>query len=102
MRFGIDSLDAPASVVPVDPGASPADALARNHFLTRVRAILRGAPERDIEILVLYYMEEQTFQQIGDLLGITPSRVCQLMRRTLARVREAFGADEIDGISLAA
>lgn len=101
-RFGVDSLDAPATPVPVDPGASPADALARTHFLARVRTILKHAPERDIQILVHYYLEEQTFQQIGDAMGITPSRVCQLLRRTLAKVREAFGADEIDGISLAA
>lgn len=89
-HFAIISLDSKSTTTPADVGDSPELVCARRHLLERVRESLHEVADRDVSILVMYYAEEQTFQQIGAQLGITPSRVCQLLRRTIERVRAAF------------
>lgn len=68
------------------------DQITRRHLVGRVREALVGLRERDVAILGMYYLEELTFAQIGASLGVTPSRVCQLLRRAVEEVRERLGA----------
>ena len=69
------------------------DALAdRQVALARVRAALVHLPPRDVAILGMHYVEELTYQQIAEMLGITPSRVCQLLWRAVERLRAQLGA----------
>ncbi len=89
-HFRVDSLDDKSTATPIDDSDSPETIIARRHLIARVNRTLGDVGERDVSILVMYYVDEQTFQQIGDRLGITPSRVCQLLRRTIARVRNSF------------
>lgn len=44
--------------------------------------------EKDRLVLTLYYYEELTFKEIGRVLDISESRVCQLHARALLRLRE--------------
>ena len=62
---------------------------ARLHRVQRALALL---PARDVTILGLYYIEDLTYQRIADALGITPSRVCQLLWRAVDRLRALLGA----------
>lgn len=48
---------------------------------------LRRLPERDQEIVQLYYHHDLTMRQIGSRLGIDESRVSQLHAAALARLR---------------
>jgi RNA polymerase sigma factor for flagellar operon FliA len=48
---------------------------------------LRRLPERDQEIVQLYYHDDLTMRQIGGRLGIDESRVSQLHAAALARLR---------------
>lgn len=50
-------------------------------------AAIARLPLRDQQILSLYYVEELTMKQIGELMGITESRVCQLHTRLVERLR---------------
>ena len=43
--------------------------------------------ERDREVVRLYYLENRTLAEIGRLLGVTESRVCQLHSRLVTRLR---------------
>ena len=43
--------------------------------------------ERDRMIVTLYYFENLTLAEIGRVLGITESRVCQLHTRAVLRLR---------------
>ena len=38
-------------------------------------------------MLSLYYVEELTYAEIGQVLGVTTARVCQLPGRAIARLR---------------
>ncbi|HBM81486.1 MAG: FliA/WhiG family RNA polymerase sigma factor [Clostridiales bacterium] len=44
--------------------------------------------EKDRLVLALYYYEKLTLKEIGKLLGITESRVCQIHSRVIIRLRE--------------
>jgi RNA polymerase sigma factor for flagellar operon FliA len=66
---------------------SPAAQVEHKQMLASVRRGLGKLVERDLQVLNLYYSEELTYAEIGELLGITTSRVCQLHGRAVARLR---------------
>jgi RNA polymerase sigma factor FliA len=72
-----------------DSGPSPQVQLERAQTLANLTSALKTLGERDAQILALYYNEEFTYAEIGQLLGVTESRVCQLHGRALARLRLA-------------
>ena len=75
----------------VDGTASPMAELERSEAIRRVRAALGCIPERDALVLSLYYVEDFSYIEIGQVLGVSESRVCQLHARALNRLREAIG-----------
>jgi RNA polymerase sigma factor for flagellar operon FliA len=82
----IDTLAAP------DPRNDPATAVAIEHAKVRFRAAFDDLPRREREVAVLLYVKNLTLREIGDVLGVSESRVCQLhsqLKRTLkARLAE--------------
>jgi RNA polymerase sigma factor for flagellar operon FliA len=71
-----------------DQGAnSPSAQAERDELIGRVRDGLDRIPERDARILSLYYLEDLSYAEIGEVLGVTESRVCQLHARAIVRLR---------------
>ncbi len=66
---------------------SPEAQTAKVELMRRIQECLHRLPERDALILSLYYNEEFTYTEIGGLLGVSESRVCQLHSRAIARLR---------------
>ncbi len=65
------------------------------------RALVRGIeelPERERTVMALYYDEELNLKEIGEVLGVTESRVCQLHSQAVARLRVAMQLN--DGIAV--
>lgn len=54
-----------------------------------VDEILR-LPDRERKVLELYYHEELNMKEVGAVLGVTESRVCQLHAQAAARLRSAL------------
>ena len=44
-------------------------------------------PEREKLVVTLYYFEELTLREIGEVLGVTESRVSQLHTKAILRLR---------------
>ncbi|MCL2658328.1 MAG: RNA polymerase sigma factor FliA [Betaproteobacteria bacterium] len=53
---------------------------------TLVRAI-DDLPEREKTVMGLYYEEDLNLREIGEVLGVSESRVCQLHSQAIARLR---------------
>jgi RNA polymerase sigma factor FliA len=53
---------------------------------TLVRAI-EDLPEREKMMMALYYEEELNLREIGEVLGVSESRVCQVHTQAIARLR---------------
>lgn len=49
---------------------------------------VEGLEEKDRLVLALYYQEQMTLKEIGRVLGVSESRVCQLHGRAVTRLRE--------------
>lgn len=52
---------------------------------------LAGLSERDKTVAALYYYESLTLAQIGKVLGVTESRICQMHTKMVMQVRERLG-----------
>ena len=53
-------------------------------------------PEREKVVLTLYYYEGLTLAEIGQVLGVTESRVCQIHPKAVLQLRSRLAASERD------
>ena len=67
--------------------ASPLEALADQNLRTALIGAIDQLPEREKLLMSLYYEQELNYREIGAVLGITESRVCQLHRQATTRLR---------------
>lgn len=65
----------------------PERELQSDEFRRDIVAAIHELPEREALLLSLYYDEELNFKEIGAVLGVSESRVCQIHSQALARVR---------------
>jgi RNA polymerase sigma factor FliA len=73
-----------------DEHAGPDEDMAHAQLLDRLRQCLMTLPERDRLVLTLYYYENLTLREIGVVLGVSESRVCQIHGRALRALRSTF------------
>ena len=77
------------------PAAAEEEGTLEKMVAEEERALLAEAikrlPERYQQLLSLYYQEGLTLKEIGLVLGVTESRVCQLHAQILSRLRTALG-----------
>ncbi len=67
---------------------SPQKSLEEKEMLEYLRRGLDNLKERDRLILNLYYYEKLTLKQIGSVLEVSESRVCQLHSRAILNLRK--------------
>ncbi len=72
----------------VDQNAvDPLDEATRRDELASLAHEIGRLGERQKMILALYYQDELTFREIGQVLGVTESRVCQIHTETILTLR---------------
>lgn len=71
----------------------PSDLAAKSELKGRLAAAIAELPERERRVIVLYYAEGLRLKEIGAVLGITESRVCQLHARALHQLNRALSSD---------
>ena len=79
-----------ADLVP-DNSLSPLDALDNKEHKQNLAKAIEKLPERERQVIALYYVEELTMKEIGDVLGVTESRVSQLRSQAIVRMRASLG-----------
>ena len=72
---------------PVDDGADPLSAIEADERRRLVGEEITGLPEREKLVLSLYYERGLSLREIGEILGVTESRVCQIHTRAVSRLR---------------
>jgi RNA polymerase sigma factor for flagellar operon FliA len=60
----------------------------------RFRRAFSRLPQRQREIAVLLYVKELTLREIGDVLGVSESRVCQIHTELKRSLRSTLSEDE--------
>jgi RNA polymerase sigma factor FliA len=79
----VERMDTLAST---DSRLDPEEATAATHAKERFRRAFETLPQREREVAVLLYVKNLTLREIGDILGVSESRVCQIhsqLKRTL-------------------
>jgi RNA polymerase sigma factor for flagellar operon FliA len=71
----------------VGPAAEPSTELESEEFAEAMAQAIRFLPEREALVMSLYYDEELNLKEIGEVLGVSESRVCQIHGQALARLR---------------
>ncbi len=79
-----------------DPDTEPSVELEADEFRASLADAIRALPERESLVMSLYYEEELNLKEIGEVLGVTESRVCQIHGQALVRVRAGI-RDAIQG-----
>jgi RNA polymerase sigma factor FliA len=62
-------------------------ALVDEELRQRLATGIAGLPEREKTVMSLYYEKEMNLREIGQVIGVTESRVCQLHSQAVARLR---------------
>jgi len=98
------SLDADVSG---EPGGAPVDSIedpsVPDPFATLegkeqralVARFIERLPERERQVLALYYHEELTMHEVGAILGITESRVSQIHSSAILRLQAAVRREQV-------
>lgn len=77
-----------------DEGAAdPQEALASTEVKDRLTEAIGGLPEREQLVVALYYYENLTLREIGEVLGVTESRVSQLHTKAVMRLKSHLQQD---------
>jgi RNA polymerase sigma factor for flagellar operon FliA len=71
----------------VDGTANPLRDLEWAEFQRAMAEAIGGLPEREALVMALYYDEALGLKDIGRVLGVSESRVCQIHRKALAQLR---------------
>lgn len=65
----------------------PTTALESEELQAALTGAIRQLPQREALVMSLYYDEELNLKEIGAVLGVSESRVCQIHGQALARLR---------------
>ena len=68
-------------------GPKPAEALDETELREALADAIARLPEREKLVVTLYYYEELTLREIGEVLGVTESRVSQLHTKAVLRLK---------------
>lgn len=66
---------------------NPVSLLQDDGLKQAVIGAIDGLPEREKLVMALYYQEELNLKEIGEVLGVSESRVCQIHGQALIRLR---------------
>lgn len=78
---GDETMDTP------DQDAGPVEHLQHDEFQGALADAIDELPERERMVMSLYYDDELNLREIGAVLGVSESRVCQIHGQALVRLR---------------
>ena len=76
-----------------DQRLDPEHAAATTEAKEKFRSAFADLPEREREIAILLYVKNLTLSEIGEVIGVSESRVCQIHGQTKKKLRTALSDD---------
>ena len=62
-------------------------------FKSQLTAVIDGLPQNERMVLSLYYEHDLNLKEIGDVMGVTESRVSQIHSQATHRIRARLEQD---------
>ena len=76
-------------------GPQPTQALDETELRETLADAIARLPEREKLVVTLYYYEELTLREIGEVLGVTESRVSQLHTKAVLRLKSRLSGARV-------
>lgn len=70
----------------------PYDGVNKERVKGKISDEISTLPERERLVLALYYDEELNLKEIGDVLGVSESRICQIHSQAMLRLQSRMGS----------
>ncbi len=77
--------------LPASSTSTPDQQVNRSQFQEKLAEAIDSLPERENLVLSLYYERELNLKEIGEVLDVTESRVCQIHGQAMLRLRAMVG-----------
>lgn len=74
----------------MDDGPDAFEQLAEGDLRDALVAAIAALPEREAQVVQLYYVEELNLEEIGQVLGVGAARICQIKASAHARLKKAL------------
>ena len=74
---------------------TPRQLLAQSEVKDRLADAIAALPEREKLVIALYYYENLTLREIGEVLGVTESRISQLHTKAVLRLKSRLQGDNL-------
>jgi RNA polymerase sigma factor for flagellar operon FliA len=78
-----------------DHSQQPEAIVEHAQFMGAVASAIEELPERDQLLMKLYYVEELNLKEIGEVLGVTESRVSQLLSAVVKKLRTTLKVEPV-------
>jgi len=75
-------------ILPCPNALDPSDAAAKTELIEVVADRIRDLPDAERRVITMYYREGLLLREIGEVLGVTESRISQIHSRALIRLQE--------------
>jgi RNA polymerase sigma factor for flagellar operon FliA len=76
--------------IPDDDAVSPEEHVEEESRRACLAEAIDGLPDQERTVISLYYHDSLTLKEIGQVLGVTESRVCQVHSKAVTRLRAKF------------
>jgi RNA polymerase sigma factor for flagellar operon FliA len=80
-----------SAMLPETPEEGPESTLSEDQFREALGRAIATLPERERLVLSLYYDDELNLREIGEVLEVSESRVCQIHGQAVVRIRARLG-----------
>ena len=60
-------------------------------MVQKLAVAVQNLPERERTVVTLYYHEELTLREIGEILSLSEGRICQIFGQAVKRLRAVLG-----------
>jgi RNA polymerase sigma factor (sigma-70 family) len=83
--------------IATDSSQQPEAIVEHEQFMGVLTDAIGDLPERDQLLMNLYYVEELNLKEIGEVLGVTESRVSQLLTAVVKKLRATLKVEPVNG-----
>ena len=65
--------------------------IEKEELIEKIMEILKTFSLKEQQVIQLYYFDELNLSEISELLGVSESRVCQIHKKLMLKIRERLG-----------
>lgn len=88
--YGFDDLGVTDDVLRGDPEKNSTEPQARvlqDDLMTHLSQVIEGIPQKEQLVLSLYYEQDLNLKEIGEVIGVSESRISQILSQAVLRIK---------------